>query len=155
MRRSPCLEGCQPRFLSICRMRMVSYFVCILIINIFSLSFCLDLVISSEEEDGEVSDGDGGSCVGEMEDVSQCLFGEEDEGEEDEGEEDEGEEDEEEVGGDDIGGEEKEDDVMEEANQLIRKELGSGGKGRGRTAPSGPAPAKKRSRYSQVYTPQL
>ena len=105
----------------------------------------LDLAKFSDDDEEEVSDGDGESGVDEMEDVSQCLFGEEDEGEEDE----------EEVGGDDIGGEEKEDEVMEEANQLIRKELGSGGKGRGRTAPSGPAPAKKRSRYSQVYTPQL
>ena len=110
----------------------------------------LDLAKFSDEDEEEVSDGDGESGVDEMEDVSQCLFGEEDEGEEDEGEEDE-----EEVGGDDIGGEEKEDDVMEEANQLIRKELGSGGKGRGLTAPSGPASARKRSRYSQVYAPQL
>ena len=40
------------------------------------------------------------------------------------------EEEEEEVGSG-IGGEEKVDEVVEEANRLIRKELGSGGKGRG------------------------
>ena len=67
-----------------------------------------------------------------MEDVSQCLFGEEEKDEEEEGEEDESssKEKEEEVG-DGIGGEEKVDEVVEEANRLIRKELGSGGKGRG------------------------
>ena len=44
----------------------------------------LDLANFSDEEEEEVSDGDGDSGVDEMEDPSQCLFGEEKE-DEDEG----------------------------------------------------------------------
>ena len=69
----------------------------------------------------------------------------------DEGEEEE----EEEEAGDIIDGGKTVDTVVDEANKLIRKELRLDNKGGGRTVSSGSAPAKKRSRYSDVYTPQL
>ena len=97
--------------------------------------------------------------------VSQSLFGEEgqdideigsssssDESEEDDEEENDEEDNE---AGDIIGGGKAVDTVVDEANGLIRNELGLGNKSGGRTVPSGHAPAKKRSRYSEVYTPQF
>ena len=107
--------------------------------------------------------------VSDTENISQSLFGEErdnvdeigssgssGEEESDEEEDDEEEDDvEEEEAGDIIGGGKTVDTVVHEANSLIRKELGLESKGGGRTVPSGSAPAKKRSRYSEVYTPQL
>ena len=98
--------------------------------------------------------------------VSQSLFAEEDDdvdeigssgssgGEEDDEDDDEEEVDDEEEDAGDIGGKTV-DTVVHEANSLIRKELGLENNGGGVTVPSGPASAKKRSRYSDVYTPQL
>ena len=101
--------------------------------------------------------------------VSQSLFAEEDDDvdeigsyggeEDDEDDEDEEDDDEEEVDDEeedagDIGGKTV-DTVVHEANSLIRKELGLENNGGGVTVPSGSASAKKRSRYSEVYTPQL
>ena len=88
--------------------------------------------------------------------ISQSLFGEEEDnvdeigssGSSGEEEDDEEEDDEEEE-------EKPVDTLVDEANRLIRKELGLVNKGGGRTKPSGPTPAKKRRRYSDVYTPQL
>ena len=117
---------------------------CFLITYIYSLFFSLEPTYS-----------DGGSCVGDTDVVSQCLLGEVEE-EVDESEtssEDEEEEEDEEVE-DIIGGGKTVDTVVDEANRLIRKELNLGSKGGGHIEPSGSTPAKKRSRYNEVYIPQ-
>ena len=91
--------------------------------------------------------------------VSQCLLGEveeevdESETSSDDEEEEDDEEEDEEVE-DIIGGGKTVDTVVDEANRLIRKELNLGSKGGGHIEPSGSTPAKKRSRYNEVYIPQ-
>ena len=100
------------------------------------------------EEDDDVDEiGSSGSSGGEEDD-------EDDEDDEDEEDDDEEEVDDEEEDAGDIGGKTV-DTVVHEANSLIRKELGLENNGGGVTVPSGSAPAKKRSRYSDVYTPQV
>ena len=94
------------------------------------------------EEDDDVDEIGSSSSSGEEED---------DEEEEDNDKEEDNDEEEE---AKDIGGKTV-DTVIHEANSLIRKELGLENNGGGVTVSSGSAPAKKRSRYSDVYTPQL
>ena len=102
------------------------------------------------EEDDDVDEiGSSGSSGGEEDDED-----DEDEEDDDEEEVDDEEVDDEEEDAGDIGGKTV-DTVVHEANSLIRKELGLENNGGGVTVPSGPASAKKRSRYSDVYTPQL
>ena len=96
--------------------------------------------------------------------VSQCLLGEVEEEvdesetsseeEEEDNKEEEDKEDEDEEVEDIIGGGKTVDTVVDEANRLIRKELNLGSKGGGHIEPSGSTPAKKRSRYNEVYIPQ-
>ena len=94
--------------------------------------------------------------------VSQCLLGEVEEevdesetsSEDEEEEEEDNKEEENEEVEDIIGGGKTVDTVVDEANRLIRKELNLGSKGGGHIEPSGSTPAKKRSRYNEVYIPQ-
>ena len=94
--------------------------------------------------------------------VSQCLLGEVEEevdesetsSEDEEEEEEDNKEEEDEEVEDIIGGGKTVDTVVDEANRLIRKELNLGSKGGGHIEPSGSTPAKKRSRYNEVYIPQ-
>ena len=94
--------------------------------------------------------------LSDTENISQSLFGEEEDdvdeigssGSSGDEEDDEEENDEEEE-------EKPVDTLVDEANKLIRKELWLDKKGGGRTVSSGSTPAKKRRRYSDVYTPQL
>ena len=91
--------------------------------------------------------GEEGQNIDEIGSSSSSVKGEEEEEDEEDEEDNEA--------GDIIGGGKSVDTVVDKANRLIRNELGLGNKGGGSTVPSGHAPAKKRSRYSEVYTPQF